>query len=106
MPVTQGYQQCAGIGHGGEAGFREEAHRGAVLEQVEELLHFRGGRVLIELVELQLPDVPLEAGGGQEPPRRAGLLHHKTVQGGEQGKNGCGKHGFRRSVSQRGGNKV
>jgi hypothetical protein len=62
--------------------------------------------VLVELVELQPVNVPLEPGGRQETPRGAEFLHHKTAEGGNDLQYGSREHPGRVSFSQGSGDEV
>jgi hypothetical protein len=104
--MAKGHQEGTGICHGGKAGLGEKAHISALIKEFGKGLHVLGTGVLVELVELQAVNMPLEPGGRQEPTRRAELLHHKAIEGGDDLQDGSREHPGRVSFSQGSGYEV
>ena len=79
VAVAEGHQCGAGVGHGRQAGFGEQADVLPV-EEREQGFHFRGCGVFVEDVEIQPVDVAAQAIRREETPRRAQLLHDEAAQ--------------------------
>ena len=74
--VRQFHQPGAGIGHGGQAGFR---HQGGVFRAEPQGVAFngRGIRVLVDLEQFQGIDAAFQARSRQEAPGRPQLFHEE-----------------------------
>jgi hypothetical protein len=104
--MAQSHQQGAGIRHGGKAGLGEEAHTSALFKELGKGFHLLRFGMLVEFVELELVNMPLEPCGRKETPGGAKLLHHKAVEGGDDLQHGSREHPGRVSFSQGSGNEV